>query len=670
MRRAIVVPVLVAFATPAAAAEPAPGAVATPAVVSTARPGPETQDRVITPMGAVWRSTLVPGWGQRYKGERRKGWWLTGAGAALATATVVSGKNMSDAKSAYRHVGADDSSATFDRRYNDAVNATVVFNVIGALTAGFWAANVAESAFTPLEHLRVRDARVKDVFPSIHKFYETSPIATISLENRSGEPVNKVRVRFEAKDVMDLPAESAVIDSIPAGLATSIPIMAAFNAKIFDVGRDEPHLVPAKITIEYEIGQKKREIIRTASFTIYNRNAIVWDDMRKMAGFVTPREEGLRAFAAEAGRGNAQKISSVKSIAQAAAYFDAMGAKGITYVSDPRAPFKYFDGNAEAVDYIAFPRETLTRKVGDCDDLSALYASLLESSGIATALVDVPGHVFVMFDSGLSPEEMNAYIGNEAAYYVRNGSAWIPVEVTAVGKSFSAAWSIGSTEVKKWSGLKKLAVIDVAEAQAEFPPSAPEFGPVPAELAQVDAKKFAVLAMQDVDRIGKRENDVRRKALAEVAARKLPPALEANEVGILFARDGSLKEAASKFEEATKLDPTLARAWNNLANIAFLEGDSPRAIERYQNALSVGGENAIVLINLAQLHYDLGQADKARIHFERAARLEPLYKREFPELAALLGDNAGALATTPLVPGRTKADSIGGPDPRRSRWMP
>lgn len=632
-------------------------------------PDTRTKEESITPLGAAWRSTLVPGWGQRYKGETRKGWVLSGVAAGLAATSLGTYSYMRQARREY--YGADPATldAELNAKYDRAANATILFDVSAVATAGFWAYAISDSAFTPLEHLRVRDARIKDVFPSIHKFYETSPIASISVENRSGEPVSKVRVRFEAKDVMDLPAESAVIESIPAGLATSIPVTAAFNAKIFDVGRDEPHVVPAKITIEYEIGRKKRQIVRTATFTIYNRNAIVWDDMRKMAGFVTPREEGLRSFAGAALQ-QPQSISTVKTISQAAAYFDAMGAAGIQYVSDPRAPFKYFDGNAEAVDYIAFPRETLARKVGDCDDLTALYASLLESSGIATAMIDVPGHVFMAFDSGLSPEEMRAYIGSESAFMVRNGSAWIPVEVTAVGKSFNAAWSSGATEVKKWSALKKLNVVDVASAQTEFPPSSPSFAA--ATVASIDPVKFKSLAALDTDRIGKAGSAARKKAEADVLARKLPPALEANELGILLARDGNLREAEAKFEEAVKVDPGLGRAWNNLANIAYLQGDTTKAFERYETALQVAGDNAIVLINLALLRFELGQPELARVAFDRAARLEPLYKREFPELAAIgAGGNsaAGAIAAT-AGPASTKAAAIGGPDPRRSRWMP
>ena len=154
-------------------------------------------------------------------------------------------------------------------------------------------------------------------------------------------------------------------------------------------------------------------------------------------------------------------ISSVKSISVAASFFDAMGADGITYLADPSAPFTYFEGNAEAVDTVNFPRETLIRRTGDCDDLTSLYASLLESAGISTGLVDVPGHVFVVFDSGLTADELRRYISPSFGFQVRNGTAWIPVEITMVGKSFNDAWTQGTVELKKWDALKKFNVVPV-----------------------------------------------------------------------------------------------------------------------------------------------------------------------------------------------------------------
>jgi hypothetical protein len=72
--------------------------------------------------------------------------------------------------------------------------------------------------------------------------------------------------------------------------------------------------------------------------------------------------------------------------------FDALGQYGMYYVSDPNDPL------GTGIDYIQTPSETLSLKGGDCDDLAVLYASALESVGVGTALVHVPGHVFVAFE--------------------------------------------------------------------------------------------------------------------------------------------------------------------------------------------------------------------------------------------------------------------------------
>ena len=48
-----------------------------------------------------------------------------------------------------------------------------------------------------------------------------------------------------------------------------------------------------------------------------------------------------------------------------------------------------------ATDFLQFPRETLRYTTGDCDDLSILYCSVMQSLNIDTALITVPGHIYV-----------------------------------------------------------------------------------------------------------------------------------------------------------------------------------------------------------------------------------------------------------------------------------
>jgi sporulation-control protein spo0M len=77
-------------------------------------------------------------------------------------------------------------------------------------------------------------------------------------------------------------------------------------------------------------------------------------------------------------------------------------------------------------------------KGGDCDDLSVLYSSFLESIGIQTALVDYKpvsdiGHVNVMINTELSTGQAGVITKNDNKYLIRKNrkgidQVWIVVE--------------------------------------------------------------------------------------------------------------------------------------------------------------------------------------------------------------------------------------------------
>ena len=117
--------------------------------------------------------------------------------------------------------------------------------------------------------------------------------------------------------------------------------------------------------------------------------------------------------------------------------------KKLVYTSTPRAES----------DYVQFPHETLKLKGGNCDDLSVCYSSLLESIGIQTALVDYKpvdgiGHVNILINTQLSPDQAKLITKNDRKYFIRkNGNGidevWIPVETTSL-TDFNTAWDLGS----------------------------------------------------------------------------------------------------------------------------------------------------------------------------------------------------------------------------------
>ncbi len=140
--------------------------------------------------------------------------------------------------------------------------------------------------------------------------------------------------------------------------------------------------------------------------------------------------------------------------------------KDLVYTSDPRA-------SSESVQ---FPHQTIELKGGDCDDLSVLLSSLLESVGIETALVDYQNqtgirHVNVLINTDLLPEQARFITNNDSKYFIRKNDSgedrvWIPVETTSL-TNFEKAWEIGTekfnTDALENYGLAKgiVQIIDV-----------------------------------------------------------------------------------------------------------------------------------------------------------------------------------------------------------------
>ena len=72
------------------------------------------------------------------------------------------------------------------------------------------------------------------------------------------------------------------------------------------------------------------------------------------------------------------------------------------------------------------------------------------------------------------------------------------------------------------------------------------------------------------------------------------------EFGIKVAQNGLWKEATYRWEKATKIDPTYAEAWNNLAIGYEHQGRFEDAERAYQEALKLAPKNTYIRQN-----YDL-----------------------------------------------------------------
>src|SRR5262249_42637366 len=146
---------------------------------------------------------------------------------------------------------------------------------------------------------------------------------------------------------------------------------------------------------------------------------------------------------------------------------------GLHYLPDPADPISE-RVDANAVDEVKYPGETLLTHSGDCDDLSVLSASLLEAVHIPTAFAVGAGHVFVLFDSGIEARDMPESPFEPGTVVSWRGKVWVPVEptdLTRAGSSFLSAWAAGWPRCK--SATDTLKIVETEEAWRRYQPMNP-----------------------------------------------------------------------------------------------------------------------------------------------------------------------------------------------------
>jgi hypothetical protein len=297
--------------------------------------------------------------------------------------------------------------------------------------------------------------------------------------------------------------------------------------------------------------------------------------------------------------------------------FDALGAYGVRYIPDPENPYGSLAAGGGVLDLIRFPRETLVMRSGDCDDVSVLYAALLQNIGIDTALVDVYDHVFVIFDTGLKRGQSGQLTRDAALLYVdEQDRVWVPVETTLLGKSFSEAWRTGARMLEE----RKYEIIEIKEAWKKYPPILlPDEAPT---LAVPSRREIWPLFEQDLKiqeqtLVGGRVMKLQRKLVkhpADVAA--------LNSLGILLAKHGYLLQAEARFRKVVDLAPGFAGGHSNLANVLYEREVYEEAIERYLQSLAIDPASPEVHVELALTYCEVGRFDRAREHYRLAMDLD------------------------------------------------
>lgn len=483
---------------------------------------------------------------------------------------------------------------------------------------------------SPLSGLvRVSNVELDTVFPVLRKYYDAQPVGRATIENTGERPMERVEVRLVPSAYIDSPKLSARIDVLPPGERRTVELYALFNEEILSVS--EGAKIVTDVRVSYRIGERAGSDSETVTLSTYDRNALRWDDDRKIAAFVTAKDDEVQRFAKNiASLANEGRIDAVNAELQLAiAQFAGLREHGLTYVVDPTSSYEVLSDNPLAIDYVQFPRQTLYVKAGDCDDLSATYCAMLESVGIPTAFITVPGHIYTAFRLDTTPERARRDFSNPADLIVLDDGVWVPVETTLLGDGFLQAWSEGARQWRTHDADGRAELIRTHTAWSTYAPVA--FSVSTIELGMPDRTAVLTAFRTELESFVTREVYPReQRLLSQLRARPNDPRLR-NSLGVLYGRYGRYDQAKEQFELVLRREQHVP-SMINLANVHYLAGDLPRAARAYEDALMNEPDNTAALLGLARVEHERENFGSAREAYAKLARLDAALAERFAYL--------------------------------------
>jgi len=510
-----------------------------------------------------------------------------------------------------------------------------------------------DSPASDIRSIQFSDVNIPSAFAAMQSYYVKNPLGSVRLTNTEQRDITDVSISFYQEEFMDTPTQSAVIPAIPAGGSIEADILASFNREVFSTEGITP--LTGEIIVTYFSGGRPAEQRQPVSFDLYDKTSVTWDDDRKAAAFITPADSALRNYSSFI-RQSCRDVTMThynSNLQFAIQAFHALGEVGMLYQIDPTRPFTEVSGDPMVVDSISLPRDTLRRITGDCDDLTVLYSSLLETVGIKTGFITVPGHIYAVFNTGESSSRYRNIHTDRAMTINLDGELWVPVEITMIGSAgFTDAWQKGAQQWNAWDDEpEKRGFYTTESAQNIYRPVGLretdlglQYGSA-GNISSAFERETQALAQRIVEyyRI-EAENNGNRRCW--------------NNYGIACARFSRYREAVKAFNRVIALDRGNIAAIINLGNIKFLQNDYTGARGQYLKASKQlensgkEGSNIMLktLINISTACYELEEFDEAALYLGRAENIDPAAAAEYSYLAGVTSDSGADRAAGTVDP--------------------
>jgi len=214
--------------------------------------------------------------------------------------------------------------------------------------------------------------------------------------------------------------------------------------------RDLHELTRAMLNVQIEDLDGKVELHKTEPVWLLSRNSAPlyvrdpatgdWNNLTRYLGaFVTPNEPSVMQFLRKAAAHHPQKqlfgYQPDRAVEpQVRAIFDALQTDAaVIYVN---STVNFNPEQSARTQRVRLPRQSLAEQQANCIDGTLLFASLLEAASLNPALVIVPGHALVAWETGKQTDQ------------------WAYLETTKIGESnFDEACVLGEQKATTFAAL-------------------------------------------------------------------------------------------------------------------------------------------------------------------------------------------------------------------------
>lgn len=446
------------------------------------------------------------------------------------------------------------------------------------------------------------------LFPLFYTMYKENPFGTIYIKNNESAEIRNVTVTFRAEGYTSSELKCGSISSIRKRKVKEVPFFADFSKKI--LGFTEASKIPGEIIVSYDLLGERKTSISSVIIPVYNRTQVRWNDPQALAAYISSSApEVLEVSKVLVGIARTKLRSGVNRNLQFAMYLlEGLRIAGMKCESDFETPYNRFHLDEALLDSIQYPCDTIFYNGGDCDDIGILTMTLLESVGIHGAYIPIDDDFIVLFDTGVEMDKADRYFNGTSRILDIDGNVWIPLSMRSLQEGFINSWHNAAKVINMMLETEAdLTLVPLEDAWKLYP-----------------SNGFSTINDNDKDK---------KNINFNVDEKRLVASAEVDMARYVATEFGPKIE---KVQNVIKNGGENADNYNQLGMLYVRAGMYKEATQVYKKSANMGNVTAMNnLGNIASLHKDYLEAKK---WYERAIQKDPDNESAKKNLERIMGE--------------------------------